>query len=282
MADAPENPESFYDDYGREEWRRLRRSLHGRLEWEGTTEYLKAHLPASGRVLDAGGGAGRYAVWLAERGHEVTLVDVSAEQCAIAREEVAKRGLGDRVTVQRGDVRNLAFADGAFDATLCLGGPLSHVLDADGREAAARELARVTADGGPVFASVMGRLNFLQILLGGHEKLAAVPEIAETGDYAPAVLAEYGYDQDFAPTHFFRVDEFEALLEAAGLAVDRVVGLEGLASCFTIQSLRETTEELDGERRERVRDLVERQREDRTVADLSAHMLAVCEAPASA
>lgn len=40
------DPETFYE----------------RLEFEGTVEYLERHLPASGRVLDAGGGAGRYTV----------------------------------------------------------------------------------------------------------------------------------------------------------------------------------------------------------------------------
>ncbi|SFS12233.1 Methyltransferase domain-containing protein [Halomicrobium zhouii] len=75
---AVQDPEAFYDEYGHEEWERLERSLHGRLEWEGTVEYLEGHLPDGGRVLDAGGGAGRYTVWLAEQGYDVALVDVSA------------------------------------------------------------------------------------------------------------------------------------------------------------------------------------------------------------
>jgi SAM-dependent methyltransferase len=42
-------------------------------------------LPRAGRALDLAGGAGRHAVWLARRGLEVTLIDISARALALAR-----------------------------------------------------------------------------------------------------------------------------------------------------------------------------------------------------
>ena len=42
-------------------------------------------LPGPGRALDVAGGAGRNAVWLARRGWQVTVVDISAEGLALAR-----------------------------------------------------------------------------------------------------------------------------------------------------------------------------------------------------
>ncbi|ELZ29160.1 hypothetical protein C475_03049 [Halosimplex carlsbadense 2-9-1] len=274
-----DDAETYYDDHDEAEWERLTATLHGRLEWEGTVERLESGLPESGRVLDVGGGAGRYAVWLADRGHDVTLVDPSEGQRELAREKVSERGLGDGVTVESGDVRDLDFGDGAFDATCCLGGPLSHVLDADERAAAARELRRVTAPGGPVFVSVMGRLNWLVLyLVSGTEHLTRAAELAETGDYDRAFVDRLDYDSLFTETHFFRADEFEALLAEAGLDVDRLVGLEGLASVLSAGPLGETAEELSDRQREGVRALVDGLRDDRTVADMSAHMLAICRA----
>ncbi|WP_433624380.1 class I SAM-dependent methyltransferase [Halomicrococcus sp. NG-SE-24] len=70
----------YYDEFGESEWERLDRDPVTRMEFENTTDYLDQYLPDSGRVLDAGGAAGRYSLWLAERGHDVTLVDFSAEQ----------------------------------------------------------------------------------------------------------------------------------------------------------------------------------------------------------
>jgi len=131
-----DDPEDYYDAHDEEEWERLDASLVGRLEWEGTVEYLGRYLPPGGRVLDVGGGAGRYAVWLAERGYDVVLVDPSEGQRELAREKVAAHDVGGRVAVREDDVRDLAFDDGTFDATLCLGGPLSHVLEADERDTA--------------------------------------------------------------------------------------------------------------------------------------------------
>lgn len=49
-------------------------------------------LPRTGRALDVGGGAGRHASWLADRGLEVTVADVSPVALELARAEAAARG----------------------------------------------------------------------------------------------------------------------------------------------------------------------------------------------
>lgn len=54
---------------------------------------LEALLPATGRALDVGGGAGRHALWLARRGLDVTVTDTSAVALAIAVERAQAEGL---------------------------------------------------------------------------------------------------------------------------------------------------------------------------------------------
>ncbi|MEF8853107.1 MAG: class I SAM-dependent methyltransferase [Haloarculaceae archaeon] len=273
-----DDPETYYDEHDREEWERLEASLVGRLEWEGTVEYLRRSLPPGGHVLDVGGGAGRYAVWLAERGHEVTLVDPSEGQRELAREKVDEHGVAGRVTVREGDVRDLPFPAGGFDATVCLGGPLSHVLDADERATGARELRRVTAVGGPVFVSVMGRLHLLFLVLTAtnreSKRFDLLAELAASGDYDADLLGER--DSRFVETHFFRAGELEVLLTEAGLVVEELAGLEGLASVYGAGRLEGSPGDLSPAQRRHVRDLVDTLRGDRSVADLSAHILAVC------
>ena len=46
--------------------------------------------PPPARVLDCGGGPGRYAVELARWGYDVTLFDLSAGNLALAREKAAE------------------------------------------------------------------------------------------------------------------------------------------------------------------------------------------------
>jgi SAM-dependent methyltransferase len=50
-------------------------------------------LPKGGAALDVAGGRGRHALWLASRGLETTLVDVSTVGLGFAREEARARGL---------------------------------------------------------------------------------------------------------------------------------------------------------------------------------------------
>ncbi|WP_160135471.1 class I SAM-dependent methyltransferase [Halococcus salsus] len=97
------NPENYYNEYGNEERKRLQATRKAQFEFENTIEYLREHLPDRGHVLDAGGGAGRYTVWLAEQDYEVTLVDLSDEQCRIAREKVEERGLTEQATSEAPD-----------------------------------------------------------------------------------------------------------------------------------------------------------------------------------
>ncbi|HEY6306061.1 MAG TPA: class I SAM-dependent methyltransferase [Candidatus Angelobacter sp.] len=51
-------------------------------------EFLAARLP--GTALDVAGGAGRNALWLAQRGWRVKLIDISEAGVALARENAAK------------------------------------------------------------------------------------------------------------------------------------------------------------------------------------------------
>ncbi len=54
---------------------------------------LAEFLPSQGRALDVAGGAGRNALWLAQRGLNVTVADVSPVGLALAQQRAAAAGL---------------------------------------------------------------------------------------------------------------------------------------------------------------------------------------------
>lgn len=266
------DPEGYYDEFGMGEWERLEQNPVARLEFETTVSMLETYLPGDGRVLDAGGGPGRYSIWLAERGYEVEHVDLSSEQVRIAREKAAEHEVSDRVTCSTGDVRDLDFEDRHFDAVCCLGGPISHILNADEREVAVQELGRVAKPAAPVFVSVIGRLAALQygIRHGLDVHPEILPELAASGDYTQELMDRVEGD-GWAECHFFRVAEFESLLESANLTVERIVGLEGLASVMQPE-----LESAPMDAIEAVEEVVKLLLDDRSVADVSEHVLAVC------
>ncbi|HKL27671.1 MAG TPA: methyltransferase domain-containing protein [Natrialbaceae archaeon] len=271
------DPATYYDSYGEDEWERLDRSPKARFEFENTVAYLSEHLPDEGHVLDAGGAAGRYAIWLAERGYDVTLTDVSETQLDLAREKVAEHGVEDRVRIEYGDLRDLPFEDGTFDAVLALGGPLSHVIDSEERERAVRELRRVATPGAPAVVSVMGLIavveRMLQVAPEFEQGVRQLPGLLASGTYSADLLEKADVeDPTFVETHFFRADELRDLLSSNGFSVATMAGLEGVASNFE-----EPLGEASDESLETIREVVldPEFREDPTVVDASNHILAV-------
>lgn len=273
MADL--NPQNHYDNVGEKEWERLERDPVTRMEFENTVDYLIESLPDSGRILDAGGGSGRYTVWLAERDFDVELLDLSSEQVRIARDKVTERELDDRVRCQQGDLRNLPFADDSFDAVCCLGGPLSHVVDRDERATAMAELHRVATPSAPVFVSVIGRFAMLRELLkfSLDTSHGLLTPLAEDGDYTAERVNEHADGKGWVASHGFRADELETELTEAGFTVEQLVGLENIAN-----RMKQELAEADSQAVEDVHEVVRTLREDRAAVDFSEHMLAVCRA----
>ena len=79
---------------------------------------LAARLPGTGRALDVAGGAGHDSLWLARRGLDVTLVDVS--DVALERAARAAREAGVPLRCQRMDVEAEPLPPGPFALVLCL------------------------------------------------------------------------------------------------------------------------------------------------------------------
>jgi 2-polyprenyl-3-methyl-5-hydroxy-6-metoxy-1,4-benzoquinol methylase len=89
-------------------------------------------------VLDAGCGEGRFARMLAERGGQVTGIDISDRMIRLAQAEEQKKPLG--ITYVRTDMADLSmFADETFDIAVAY----VSLLDVEQYEAAIKEVARV-------------------------------------------------------------------------------------------------------------------------------------------
>ena len=132
MADSIQRVRGYYEARGESEWHRLALPFDGAIEKELHRRTFEHYLPSGSRVLDLGGGPGRWTIWLAGRGHRVVLADLSRGLLEIARREVAIAGVGDLVeAIVEADARDLSrWPAGSFDAVLALG-PFYHLVDAD-------------------------------------------------------------------------------------------------------------------------------------------------------
>ena len=217
----------YYTGYVRKEWRRLIRDAYHRLEFDTTLHFLKKYFPKKGLLLDAGGGPGRYTVTFASQGYDLILLDLTPANLEFAKRQIKRSGVGDRVKdVVEGSIVDLSrFDDNTFEGVLCLGGPLSHVVDKRQRTKALRELVRVAKPGAPIAVSVMSRLSVLVVELTMFQEEVTMPhyqQLLNTGDY----LGQYG----FTACHFFLPEELRAAFDDKGVEVLEMVGLEGISS----------------------------------------------------
>lgn len=143
----------------REDWNRKHREA-GVLFGAEPNRFLVAEVRdlAPGRALDLACGAGRNAIWLAERGWHVTAVDFSGAALEAARRLAARRGVD--VEWVEADVRRWRPPERAFDLVAIL----YLQLPTDERRAALTAAAAAVAPGGTLL--VVG--HDLQNLSCGH------------------------------------------------------------------------------------------------------------------
>ncbi len=200
-----------------------------RLEFERTKEILARVLPAApARIVDVGGAAGAYSLWLAGRGYEVHLVDASARLVEEARTRSAQ-ATAPITSLSVADARRLPQGNG-FAAAVLVMGPLYHLpLSAD-RVASLREAFRVLAGHGVVVAAAISR--YASALDGLARKLTLDPRFVRIRD-RDLVDGQHRNDTNnpdyFTTAYFHRPDDLRGELEAAGFRDVKLLGVEGPA-----------------------------------------------------
>jgi SAM-dependent methyltransferase len=238
----------------------------GPVEEARTREVVAARLPtAPARVLDVGGGPGAYARWLEDLGHDVTLVDPVPLHVEQARATL-RRGVA-----RIGDARRLDETDASVDAVLLLG-PLYHLPERADRLAALAQARRVVRPCGPIFVAAISRFaSAFDGMARGHLDHPAFARIVEADLRDGRHRNEDGRPEWFTTAYFHRPEKLREELESAGLAVERIVGLEGptwlLPDVETLWA--------DPARRERWSEVLRALESEPSLLGVSAHLLAV-------
>lgn len=246
-----------------------------RLEFERTKDILARMLPpAPARVVDVGGAAGAYSSWLAQRGYEVHLVDLSPRLVEEARRRHGKAAR-PVASFTVGDARALPQVDGFADAVLVMG-PLYHLTDRRDRVRALVEAVRVAKSGGTVAAAAISR--YASALDGLSRKLTLDPRFVAIRDQ-DLRNGQHRNDTEridyFTTAYFHRPEDLHYELAESDLRDVRVLGVEGPGWTLPDFEERWGTEALRADLLHVARAL----EEEPSIVGASAHLLGVGRKP---
>jgi ubiquinone/menaquinone biosynthesis C-methylase UbiE len=198
------------------------------LERARTQELIQRYLPpAPGTIIDAGGGSGLYACWLASLGYQVHLLDPVPKHVEQACAASARQPDHPLASAEVGDARHLPQADHSADAVLLLG-PLYHLVERDDRIACLREAFRVLRPGGMIWGA--GVSHFASLLDSLTHGFFDDPNFApildrdlEDGQHRNST----GNPLYFTDAFFHRPGELSREVQAAGFQILEVLPIEG-------------------------------------------------------
>ena len=166
------------------------------VNWEGRLTYelpfVEQQLTASGArcILDTACGTGMHAIALAQRGYDVTGADLSVGMIERARENAAAVGCEARFVVA-GFGELTAGVGNGFDALLCLGNSLPHVLTADALHETLTDFAAVLRPGGLL---LIQNRNFDEVLARGERWMP--PQAHREGNREWLFIRFYDFNPD--------------------------------------------------------------------------------------
>jgi len=266
----------YFDEYGMKEWLRWDESPVERIKYFVHLHYLKDCVKPGARVLEIGAGAGRFTRELAKITDAIVVADISSGQLKLNRENAERLDFAS--SVERWvecDACHLQphFEDGAVDVVVCIGGLLSYVFEE--RDAALRELIRVTRPGGTLLFGVMSLWGAVHQYLPGVLDLDTEQNraIIASGDLTPDTI---GAGRHYC--HMFRSDEFRGFLAQSGLRIEAMSASDCLAVNWG-DTLGELPED-DPKWEYLVEMEIEACREAGCI-DMGTHMIAVCRKPES-
>lgn len=167
--------EQFYDDLGGEAYD-LMIDWASRLEREVPFFHKIFRERGVRSVLDSACGSGRHAVEFARAGYQVSACDVSARMLDLTRRNAQAVGLNVEIFKANLTEIDRVAGSGGFDAILCLGNSLPHLLTQRDLDRAMRSVKRALAPGGVFIAQVR---NYERIL---KENLRFMPPTSREVD----------------------------------------------------------------------------------------------------
>lgn len=222
------------------------------------------------KIADIGGGAGYYAHWLQEMGHQVTLIDLTPENIHIAKTLSAEKKIKLHEYIVA-DATNLPIPAETFDMVLLMG-PLYHLTEKNDRVKALKEATNILKPGGTLLCAVISR--YASLIDGLSRNLIAddaFEPILHQGLDTGKHINDTGNPEYFTTAYFHRPSELKQEMIEAGLDFEKLVAVEGMG--WTINNVKEKW--ADDTYRKRLSTILTRLESNQDIIACSPHIIGV-------
>jgi S-adenosylmethionine-dependent methyltransferase len=213
--------EHWYDtEY--DEWKRLERH---KIEFDITKRYLDEFIKGDNlQIFDIGGGPGRYAMYLAEKGHKVTLLDLSNRNIEIAKRKSYEKGIILENYIH-GNALKLDKFEQQYDVVLLMG-PLYHLIKESERRKAVDGALKLLKPNGIIITSFIS--NYAPI----QDNLLHLFPIESVGGLLGYLNNGENKDREgFTTAYFIDSKEARAFMKSFGLKEIIFAGIENILGC---------------------------------------------------
>ncbi|MGF7144547.1 2-polyprenyl-3-methyl-5-hydroxy-6-metoxy-1,4-benzoquinol methylase [Anaerotaenia torta] len=212
----------FYNSDVVSEWERIA----NRPEFLITCRFIDRYVKPGDKVLDIGGGPGRYSLYLSDKGCDVTLFDLSDENVRFAMERAKDQNLKIEGVV--GDARTVdeSFRH-SFDHILLMG-PMYHLLEEADRVKAVNAALKLLKPGGTLF------ISFINIFAGIIYIMKYAPEAISDPlerEFHNTFIENRSFSgKAFTQAYFARQDEILPFMEKFPVEKLHFIGQESISS----------------------------------------------------
>ncbi len=192
---------------------RLSRSKGARVELLTNVKYIEKYLKSGDKILDLGAGAGEYSLYFAEKGYDVSALELTDANIAAFRKKLKPE---HKIDLVQGNALDLSrYSDESFDIVL-LFGPLYHLHKDEDKQKCIAEAKRVLKQSGKIF------IAFIQNDMIMLTEFNYDPSYFKTGDYDKDTFK----CEDF-PFVFHTLGAARAVLKTGGIKILHEVASDG-------------------------------------------------------
>lgn len=205
--------EKYYNKFN-EDKRLL--SRHGQVEFFVAMHYIDEAIgDRKGLdIIDIGAGTGRYSVALAEKGHNVTAVELVKKNLSQIKMK------SDKIVAKQGDALKLKFKDESFDIAL-LFGPQYHLFSHEDKLKAITEAKRVLRKGGKLL--VMYLMNEYAVITYAFKE-GNLKKCLEEGKLDES-FQTITNEQDLYS--YVRIEEIDSLAKESEMQRIKIISVDG-------------------------------------------------------